>query len=111
MLQANPLETDINQIISFYTEEGELFTLNFKYFTPLMQWSIDITTPNTSINGIRIVPNINILRQYFNKVSFGLVFIYDKELLYQDDLAKTTMYIINKAEASDNIFSLLNYRP
>ena len=62
------------QFYQLVLDNNETADFHIRYMPRMLSWYFDISYKNTNINNVKIVLHPNILRQFRNKLPFGLMF-------------------------------------
>jgi len=99
------LTSDAAQSYKLLTDDGSQFNFSLRYRPAIQCWTFDLTWKNYTVNGIRLVNSINLLRQWHDIFPFGLV-ITSTDILepqYIDDFTsgRIKVYVLNATEILD----------
>lgn len=87
-----------NSTIKVINAEEETYTLYINYNSSRQGWFVDVVSENFKIYGLRITSVPNVLRQWKNKLGFGLgVFTENKSepfLLEDFNTGRATLYLL-----------------
>jgi hypothetical protein len=85
--------------------DGSRAVLTLEYRANQLGWFYDITWDSFTLNGQRLVTSPNILRQFRNKLPFGIAVVTtdNVEPLRQTDFAAgvATLYLLDSTDVSD----------
>ena len=73
MLALNSITSDAKQAFTLISETGEQIIFSLQYLARQQQWIFNLSYKDTIINGKTLTVGPNILRQYKNKIDFGLM--------------------------------------
>ena len=96
------LTDDAAQSYTLLTGDGEQITFSLRYRPAIQGWFFDLIWKNYTVNGIRLVNSINLLRQWHDIFPFGLAVTSTDILdpLYIDDFTsgRIKVYLLSTVE-------------
>jgi len=104
MLYLSQLTDYPNQSYTLTTEDSKTVLLDLIYLPTQQFWIANITYDliNFKLNGIKLVNNLNILKQFSNVIPFGLTCISDDLIdpFLIDDFSnqRSRLYLLNATE-------------
>lgn len=110
------LELNENSIIEVVNSNKVSYKLYFNYNTTRQGWFVDVASEEFNIYGIKAVCSPNILRQWQNKLNFGIAIIADNELdpFFAEDFAseRAKIYLVEPQDldAQNILYKSLAYR-
>lgn len=100
----NKINNNARQKFTLIGEAGERIDFLLYYMPSQQSWFFDMTYLNKTINGVRVVPSPNIIRNQKNIFSFGLCCQSSDggEAFYLDDFltGRIRLYLLNSAEVA-----------
>lgn len=89
-----------NSTIEIINSKNENYTAYINYNTSRQGWFLDLVSENFSIYGIRITSNPNILRQWREKLGFGIGVLcenYSEPFFVEDfNTGRAKMFLLNQ---------------
>lgn len=73
MLLINQLTGDASQIMTLTGIPGIQITMTLRYMPRIQQWIMGVDDGTTSIQGISVLNGLNLLRQWKNSISYGIM--------------------------------------
>lgn len=105
MRQISEISSDPKQKFTFITDDNISFEFKLEFIASQQGWFYSLKYQNLSINGNRLVMDINILRNYKNILPFGIGITTDNatEPFLIDDFStgRVKFYLLDKAEVKD----------
>jgi hypothetical protein len=105
MRQISEISSDPKQKFTFITDDNISFEFKLEFIASQQGWFYSLKYQNLSINGNRLVTDINILRSYKNILPFGIGIMTDDatEPFLIDDFStgRVKFYLLDKAEVKD----------
>lgn len=104
MQQIDNLSSEADQLVTFVLPDGNEMTLEFIYRPAIERWSVNLSHPNLTLNGVNLCVSANLLRQWRKIINFGLAVISTSGLdpTQVTDLSdgSCTIYVLSSDEAT-----------
>lgn len=75
----NSITQSPNQLHELVLENNKTAKFILRYYSRMIGWFFDIEYEDVKINGVKVVLHPNILRQFKNKLPFGLMIFTENE--------------------------------
>jgi hypothetical protein len=104
MIQVDNLSDDALQRTSVRLEDGSVAVLNLNYLYSLQRWIMDVTYGDFIVRGIGLGVHLNLLRQFKNKINFGVacsaVGAIDPFDIDDFSNGRAALFVLNETEAA-----------